>query len=64
MIAPFTCPTCNGSTTVSKPPWIAGDQNTWFSSNAGELYPCPSCNGVGVIWHEMNEVVNYKTEGG
>ena len=64
MIAPFTCPTCNGSKTVSKPSWMAGDIGTWSSGNAHELFPCPSCNGSGILWHEMNEVLNYETEGG
>ncbi len=55
MTTPFACPVCNGQKTVSKPPWVAGDQPTWSASNAWELYPCPSCNGAGIVWHEVGE---------
>ena len=54
MIIPFTCPTCHGHKTVSKPPWVAGDQMTWVSGGT-EIYPCPSCNGSGVIWNEQKD---------
>jgi len=57
MIMPFTCPTCHGHGTVSKPPWIAGDQITWDAPNAWDLYPCQSCNGSGVIWNEIARFV-------
>ncbi len=50
---PFTCPTCGGYKTVQKPPHIAGDQRTWDSDNIA-LYPCPSCNGSGILWNEIN----------
>lgn len=51
MKTPFACPTCCGHKTVQKPPWIAGDQQTWVSSDYTP-YPCPSCNGTGIIWGE------------
>ena len=54
MIMLFMCPTCKGQTTVSKPPWIAGDQSEWISYNAFECYPCPSCAGKGIIWKEID----------
>ena len=57
MITPFSCPTCHGSGTVSKPPWIAGDQETWVANTAWNLYSCPSCNGSGVIWNEIARFV-------
>lgn len=41
------CPNCKGQKWVQKPPWIAGDQNTWSSTNA--QYDCPTCNGKGYI---------------
>ena len=49
MKIPFSCPTCGGHKTVQKPPWVAGDQPRWVSNNI-TLYPCPSCNGTGIIW--------------
>ena len=63
MLRPLTCPTCGGHRTVQKPPWVAGDQNSWTSSNTA-LYPCPSCCGNGVIWNEDQDYPmegNYKT---
>ena len=50
---PFTCPTCGGYKTVQKPPWVAGDQPRWVSAGT-ELYSCPSCNGSGILWNEIN----------
>ncbi len=58
MTVPFTCPTCGGHKTVQKPPWIAGDQQTWLASNAHEFYSCPSCEGTGIIWNEINRKEN------
>ncbi len=62
MIFPFCCPTCHGQGTVSKPPWVAGDQNTWVSSSV-RSYPCPSCNGAGVLWTEIGEIITYEQRG-
>jgi hypothetical protein len=53
MIIPFTCPTCGGHKTVQKPPWVAGDQREWVSGNTCQSYPCPSCNGQGILWNEI-----------
>ena len=41
------CPKCNGQGMVSKPPWIAGDQNTWVSSETS--YICDVCDGAKII---------------
>ena len=41
------CPKCNGQGIVSKPPWIAGDQDTWSSTAAS--YPCDVCSGGKVL---------------
>ena len=46
---PYTCPVCNGSGKVSRPPWIAGDVETWPTSS-GKLYTCQACNGKGIVW--------------
>ncbi len=43
-----SCPVCNGFKTVSRPPWIAGDQQTWSTSNV-ESYPCPTCKATGLV---------------
>jgi hypothetical protein len=50
MSTPHTCPVCNGARTVSCPPWIAGDQQSWPASTAGGSYPCAACSGSGVVW--------------
>ena len=41
------CPKCNGQGYVSKPPWVAGDQNEWTSTSA--FYPCDICSGAKVL---------------
>src|SRR5690606_21883237 len=41
------CPKCNGQGIVSKPPYIAGDQQTWSSSSA--VHTCDVCNGNKII---------------
>lgn len=51
---PHKCPVCNGQGTVSKPPSIAGDVETWSSSDLS-VYPCPACGGTGIVW-EKEEV--------
>ena len=42
------CPYCHGQRTVSKPPWVAGDQITWTGSSA-QNYACPTCSGMGYV---------------
>lgn len=42
------CPKCNGQGVVNKPPWIAGDQDTWTSTNTTHL--CDVCNGSKVLY--------------
>lgn len=50
------CPVCNGTGLVSRPPGIAGDQQTWVSSDAGP-YTCRTCGGSGIIKeHENKEI--------
>ena len=61
MIMPFTCPTCGGHKTVQKPPHIAGDQRTWVAGDTA-LYPCPSCNGTGILWNEIDSMVRGEKE--
>lgn len=46
---PFVCPVCGGQKIVSKPPHVAGDQQTWMSTGTA-VYPCGVCNGTGLIW--------------
>lgn len=48
---PHTCPVCGGQGTVSKPPWIAGDQNEWVSGTL-EPYSCKACAGAGIVWEK------------
>lgn len=42
------CPNCGGQKTTSKPPYIAGDVNSWVASDI-PMYPCPTCDGHGWI---------------
>jgi hypothetical protein len=42
------CPNCKGQKTVSKPPWVAGDIDTWSSCDT-TTYPCPTCDETGYI---------------
>lgn len=46
---PFKCPACDGTGKVSRPPHIAGDQETWSDSSCGP-YQCNACNGSGIVW--------------
>jgi hypothetical protein len=48
-VQPYKCPVCDGSGKVSRPPWVAGDVNTWTSSGT-EHYECQACKGTGIIW--------------
>jgi DnaJ-class molecular chaperone len=45
------CPVCNGAGTVSRPPWVAGDQMSWTDTGA-KNYPCRACDGKGVLPEE------------
>ncbi len=42
------CPNCHGQKTVSKAPYIAGDQPIWTASDT-QTYPCPTCDAKGYI---------------
>lgn len=46
---PHKCPVCDGTGKVSRPPWVAGDVDTWTDSQTGP-YPCQPCDGKGIIW--------------
>ena len=46
---PWKCPVCDGAGKVSRPPYIAGDQQSWASSGI-KTYPCTSCGGTGIVW--------------
>ena len=46
---PHTCPTCSGTGKVSRPPWLAGDINSWTDTGT-RLYTCQSCMGKGILW--------------
>lgn len=52
------CPNCQGQKIVSKPPWVAGDQDSWTSSSTG-TYPCPTCMGKGYIVTQYNIPTTY-----
>jgi len=41
------CPKCDGQGIVSKPPYVAGDQNTWTDTQT--IHTCNLCNGSMVI---------------
>jgi hypothetical protein len=41
------CPVCFGHGSLSKPPHIAGDQDTWTDSRC--THPCRVCGGDGII---------------
>ena len=41
------CPKCNGQGIVSKPPWVAGDVDTWNST--ATTHVCDLCNGAKII---------------
>ncbi len=42
------CPVCKGQKTVSKPPYIAGDVDSWTDNGSGP-YPCPTCGAKGYL---------------
>ena len=47
---PVKCPVCDGHGTVSRPPWVAGDQHSWPGSTAGGgPWPCRACGGIGIV---------------
>lgn len=48
------CPVCKGRGLVVRPPWIAGDQESWVSSDTGP-YTCKCCNGSGFIFRPSNQ---------
>ena len=42
------CPKCDGQGSVNKPPFIAGDQERWDTSEL-KLYTCDVCKGKKII---------------
>ncbi len=48
-VRPHTCPVCNGTALVSRPPHVAGDVPLWSSDSAGP-WPCGACRGTGIVW--------------
>jgi hypothetical protein len=54
MNTPHCCPVCNGHKTVSRPPWVAGDVESWVSTNTTG-YECPACKGTGIVWEKPEE---------
>jgi len=48
MSTPIQCPICAGTGLVSRPPWIAGDIESYTTSTTGP-YPCNACGGQGYI---------------
>jgi hypothetical protein len=46
---PYKCPVCNGTGLVSRPPGVAGDQETWASGSTGP-YSCRAGCVSGVLW--------------
>lgn len=43
-----TCPKCGGQGYVNKPPYIAGDQESWVANNTGG-FKCPVCHGFKMV---------------
>ena len=43
-----SCPVCSGTGLVSRPPYVAGDQQTWSTSSCGP-WPCKACSGTGMV---------------
>lgn len=58
MSQPHTCPVCNGAGTVSKPPYIAGDIDEWFSGDT-RIYECNACDGKGIVWEPDTVMHSY-----
>lgn len=46
---PFKCPVCDGTGLVSRPPDVAGDQQSWGGTSAGP-WSCRACGGAGIVW--------------
>ena len=42
------CPVCDGTGLMLRPPWVAGDQETWTDTQCGP-YPCKICSGIGLL---------------
>jgi len=49
---PFKCPCCDGMGKRSRPPYVAGDMDSWVADGAGP-YPCNACNGTGLVWSKQ-----------
>lgn len=51
-MTPYKCPVCDGHGTVSRPPWVAGDQQAWTDYSTVP-YICHACNGTGIVWENQ-----------
>ena len=61
MAIPHCCPVCNGAGTTAKPPYVAGDQETWDAYDC-RLYPCPACKGTGIVWEKSEAEFVYNED--
>ena len=64
-MTPHKCPLCDGAGTVSRPPWVAGDQNTWVGSG-NVTWPCRAGEGTSLVFMQVGAtyVVPTVTAGG
>lgn len=51
------CPKCNGQGTVSKPPYVPGDVDSW--SSTASVFPCNLCNGAMVIQPVQSDAADF-----
>ena len=42
------CPICDGAGLLNRPPWVAGDQQEWSTTDASP-YTCHGCQGSGLL---------------
>jgi hypothetical protein len=52
-MTPHKCPVCDGAGKVSIPPWVAGDQPEWSSTDTAP-HPCRACCGTGIVWERTD----------
>lgn len=60
MAIPHKCPVCEGIGTTSRPPYVAGDQATWYASDC--RFPCRACKGSGIVWEKSEAVFVYNED--
>jgi hypothetical protein len=54
------CPKCKGQGFVSKPPYVAGDIDTWASSDSS--FACDVCNGNKIIPMQVVPPINFNLQ--